>query len=430
MATLVSDIDMEHNPPSQMTSTLCPKCHNHSLGGIKQCKGKGTDVQNWSCINDQCELDAITKNGTTHGLHYIWSPMLFKSSSFGECLWQKRGKRLPTLVFFFRNQPVLILTVNLAARIMSAVGVHSSAPIAARLTEDVLLTASTALDATPRHEFTRPLDPSYARPYVQAHRHLIDANARVDEKNRPRALESSSFHAVVWTKAAPAPPEHFRLVAHVRGRFVVSECPSLAAFAQNGLLAVLDSYSLPRWLNHDVRVPIPLMYNLLNAIAVLPEAKETDTPPFKNTRCFLHLLGALYRHILEAYTNSVLSVREQLTHISATMHLMMAITIAKQTTAAHPGGQFETPTVAPVSAVEAVSGWTGSPIVSGGPIQTDTITAEPRKCQGLDWRRVDQSLVCQENARSVSVWTGTGEYMNSYSIPIVLAVTNIGCKAR
>ncbi|KAJ6491158.1 hypothetical protein C8R45DRAFT_826116, partial [Mycena sanguinolenta] len=70
---------------------------------------------------------------------------------------------------------------------------------------------------------------------------------------------------------------------------------------------------------------VKLMYDLLSTIAVLPEPKETDTPPFKNTRCVLRLLGAFYRHILEAYINIQLLLSEQLTHISAAMHLMMAL---------------------------------------------------------------------------------------------------------
>jgi hypothetical protein len=67
------------------------------------------------------------------------------------------------------------------------------------------------------------------------------------------------------------------------------------------------------------------MYDLLSSIAVLPEAKETDSPAFKNTRRVLRLLGAFYRHILEACTNIKLSLHEQLTHISAAMHLMMVL---------------------------------------------------------------------------------------------------------
>ncbi|KAJ6552345.1 hypothetical protein B0H10DRAFT_1968451 [Mycena sp. CBHHK59/15] len=73
------------------------------------------------------------------------------------------------------------------------------------------------------------------------------------------------------------------------------------------------------------RQDIKLMYDLLSALAVLPEARETDTPAFRNNRRVLCLLGALYRHMLEAYTNVNLSLHEQLVHISAAMHLMMAI---------------------------------------------------------------------------------------------------------
>ncbi|KAJ6583712.1 hypothetical protein B0H10DRAFT_2234749 [Mycena sp. CBHHK59/15] len=59
------------------------------------------------------------------------------------------------------------------------------------------------------------------------------------------------------------------------------------------------------------RQDIKLMYDLLSALAVLPEARETDTPAFRNNR--------------RAYTNVNLSLHEQLVHISAAMHLMMAI---------------------------------------------------------------------------------------------------------
>ncbi|KAJ7106901.1 hypothetical protein C8R44DRAFT_885594 [Mycena epipterygia] len=41
-------------------------------------------------------------------------------------------------------------------------------------------------------------------------------------------------------------------------RFVVANCPAISIFAQNGLVAVLDSTIPAVWLNHDVRVPIPV----------------------------------------------------------------------------------------------------------------------------------------------------------------------------
>ncbi|KAJ7882900.1 hypothetical protein B0H13DRAFT_2538947, partial [Mycena leptocephala] len=82
---------------------------------------------------------------------------------------------------------------------------------------------------------------------------------------------------------------------------------------------------IDKLLNPNDRQNVKLMYDLMSAIAVLPEAKEADTPTFKNTRRILRLLGCLYRHILEAYTNIKLSLHDQLVHISAAMHLMLAL---------------------------------------------------------------------------------------------------------
>ncbi|KAJ6575900.1 hypothetical protein B0H10DRAFT_1837435, partial [Mycena sp. CBHHK59/15] len=85
------------------------------------------------------------------------------------------------------------------------------------------------------------------------------------------------------------------------------------------------SQHLDKLLNPNDRQDVKLMYDLLSTIAMLPEALETDTPAFRNTRRVLCLLGSLYRHILEAYTNIWLSLHEQLVHMSAAMHLMLAI---------------------------------------------------------------------------------------------------------
>ncbi|KAJ7835278.1 hypothetical protein B0H14DRAFT_3707147 [Mycena olivaceomarginata] len=68
-------------------------------------------------------------------------------------------------------------------------------------------------------------------------------------------------------------------------------------------------------LNPNDRQNVKLMYDLLSSIA----------SRVQNNRRVLRLLGAFYRHILEAYTNIQLSLHEQLTHISAAMHLMMAL---------------------------------------------------------------------------------------------------------
>lgn len=78
-------------------------------------------------------------------------------------------------------------------------------------------------------------------------------------------------------------------------------------------------------LNPSDRQDAKLMYDVLSAIAMLPDVLDTDTPAFCNTRRVLRLLGALYHHVLEAYTNIKLSLHQQLTHVRAAMHLIMAI---------------------------------------------------------------------------------------------------------
>ncbi|KAJ6489801.1 hypothetical protein C8R45DRAFT_901419 [Mycena sanguinolenta] len=86
-----------------------------------------------------------------------------------------------------------------------------------------------------------------------------------------------------------------------------------------------DSHHINSILNPGDRQDVKAMYDLLSAIAILPEALATDSPAFCNTRRVLRLLGCLYRHVLESYTNVKLSLHQQLTHIGAAMHLMMAI---------------------------------------------------------------------------------------------------------
>ncbi|KAJ6579391.1 hypothetical protein B0H10DRAFT_2342503 [Mycena sp. CBHHK59/15] len=87
----------------------------------------------------------------------------------------------------------------------------------------------------------------------------------------------------------------------------------------------LGEQRIDKLLAPNDRQNVKLMYDLLSAIAMLPEALESDTPTFRNNRRILRLLGAFYSHILEAHTNIFLSLHEQLVHISAAMHLMMAI---------------------------------------------------------------------------------------------------------
>ncbi|KAG1830365.1 hypothetical protein EV424DRAFT_1580033 [Suillus variegatus] len=64
---------------------------------------------------------------------------------------------------------------------------------------------------------------------------------------------------------------------------------------------------------------VPLAFSLLTAIA--PDA----TPTYVVTRRILQLLGKLYSHLLEPYTNVELSLQHQLEHLSAAAHITLAL---------------------------------------------------------------------------------------------------------
>jgi hypothetical protein len=70
---------------------------------------------------------------------------------------------------------------------------------------------------------------------------------------------------------------------------------------------------------------VVLMIQLLNVLAHLPPATETDDPGFCASRCIIRLLGQLYRHLLETYMHPSLSLHEQLTCLSAAAHLVLAL---------------------------------------------------------------------------------------------------------
>ena len=70
---------------------------------------------------------------------------------------------------------------------------------------------------------------------------------------------------------------------------------------------------------------VVLMIKLLNTISKLAPALDTDTPSTKSTRRALILLGRVYHHLLNAYMDVQLSLHEQLVHLSAAAHLILAM---------------------------------------------------------------------------------------------------------
>jgi hypothetical protein len=73
---------------------------------------------------------------------------------------------------------------------------------------------------------------------------------------------------------------------------------------------------------------VKLMYNL--SIATLPPPSQQDSPGEQQSRIILCLLGKLYSHLLDVYTNINLSLHQQLVHLSAATHLILAIYVKEK----------------------------------------------------------------------------------------------------
>ncbi|KAL6299447.1 hypothetical protein BKA93DRAFT_819930 [Sparassis latifolia] len=70
---------------------------------------------------------------------------------------------------------------------------------------------------------------------------------------------------------------------------------------------------------------VVLALRLLNAISMLPPPAPNATPIYREARRTLNILGRIYYHLLEAFTNIHLSLVEELIHLSAAAHLILAL---------------------------------------------------------------------------------------------------------
>ena len=95
--------------------------------------------------------------------------------------------------------------------------------------------------------------------------------------------------------------------------------------------AILSSNSAHNLLNPNDKQDVVLMYSLLNAVSKLLDSSEDSQLTYKMTRSALCLLGKLYSHLLNAYTNTSLSLRDQLMHTSAALHLTCALFLINRT---------------------------------------------------------------------------------------------------
>lgn len=87
----------------------------------------------------------------------------------------------------------------------------------------------------------------------------------------------------------------------------------------------MDTQRINAIVSPNDKQDVKLAYDLLSSIAVLLPAQDNDPPAVHNTRNSLRLLGEVYTHLLEAYTNINLDLHDQLQHLSSAAHLIMAI---------------------------------------------------------------------------------------------------------
>jgi hypothetical protein len=88
---------------------------------------------------------------------------------------------------------------------------------------------------------------------------------------------------------------------------------------------VHDDHCIFSLVSPNDKQDVKLVYDLLSAVAVLPPADNSEAPAVHHTCMALHLLGSLYSHLLETYTNVHVSLHDQLLHLSATAHLIITI---------------------------------------------------------------------------------------------------------
>jgi hypothetical protein len=104
-------------------------------------------------------------------------------------------------------------------------------------------------------------------------------------------------------------------------------------------LGIKDERGINALLSPKDKQDVKLMFDLLSSIASLPPPPSTDSPSVQQSRKVLRLLGCLYAHLLEAYTNVDLTLHQQLTHLSAAAHLVLAF-YAKEKGRAMPSQLF------------------------------------------------------------------------------------------
>src|SRR5262249_15303207 len=84
---------------------------------------------------------------------------------------------------------------------------------------------------------------------------------------------------------------------------------------------------LDRLFKVDDKQDVKLAYNFLNGVAQLPDPPSDSKIGFSDARKSLQILGWLFRQLLLPYTCVDLTLTEQLIHLSAAAHLLLALAV-------------------------------------------------------------------------------------------------------
>jgi hypothetical protein len=87
----------------------------------------------------------------------------------------------------------------------------------------------------------------------------------------------------------------------------------------------MNSTRIDYLLNPNDRQDVKLAYDLLREVWSLPDSGPDALPGFRQARKSFQTLGALFRHIINPYICIDLSLSEQLVHLSAAAHLLIAL---------------------------------------------------------------------------------------------------------
>ncbi|KAJ7156259.1 hypothetical protein C8R46DRAFT_1196311 [Mycena filopes] len=287
--------------PRPSPSSFCPGCQQHTLGPVLECQGKGRDLLNYKRLYQRCDCGKhvwCTGRAALEDIpEEVQVNFAIKQSLEANGTDADNGG-VPCAMPTCRNAKGVPRRSNTSCRrqpqyCSSCCKAGGGCPTHRLNGRDMPTVASvggtstTAVDATrPRSIYARPLSEAYARPYALAHTQRFRATVKVEAEATQQEIMANTFAVVVYRKDAPVPPEHFKLVAE-NHRFVPANHPAILSFAQNGLIAVLDSLAPPKWVNHDVRVGIQvgaantrILLKVLDVVECLDvDVEITHLPP-------------------------------------------------------------------------------------------------------------------------------------------------------